>query len=82
MEDNLPTLDVEQLGAVNVRRMSDDELPDGTQRIPLEDQLAEMVVPRDEGKITGVGISNATLDQVGPYGRGARGATPAQVGLA
>ena len=64
VEDNLRTLGVEQLGAVNLRRMSDDELPDGMQRIPLEDQLAEMVALRDEGKTAGVGISNATLDQV------------------
>ena len=64
VEDNLRTLDVEQLGAVNLRRMSDDELPEGTQPVPLEDQLAEMVALRNEGKIAGVGISNATLDQV------------------
>jgi pyridoxine 4-dehydrogenase len=63
VEDNLRTLGVDQLGAVNLRRMSD-ELPEGTQPIPLEDQLAEMVALRDEGKIAGVGISNATLDQV------------------
>ncbi len=64
MEDNLRTLDVEQLGAVNLRRMPDDELPAGTQPVPLEDQLAEMVALREEGKIAGVGISNAPLDQV------------------
>ena len=64
VEDNLRTLGVEQLGAVNLRRMSDDELPEGTQPVPLEDQLAEMVALRNEGKIAGVGISNATLDEV------------------
>jgi pyridoxine 4-dehydrogenase len=64
VEDNLRTLGIDQLGAVNLRRMPDDELPDGMQAVPLEDQLAEMVALCDEGKIAGVGISNATLDQV------------------
>jgi pyridoxine 4-dehydrogenase len=62
VEDNLRTLDIEQLGAVNLRRI-DDEHP-GTQPVPLEDQLAEMVALRDEGKIAGVGISSAPLDEV------------------
>jgi aryl-alcohol dehydrogenase-like predicted oxidoreductase len=64
VEDNLRTLDIEQLGAVNLRRLPDDELPGGTRPVPLEDQLAEMVALRDEGKLAGVGISNATLDEV------------------
>jgi pyridoxine 4-dehydrogenase len=64
VEDNLRTLGVEQLGAVNLRRMADDELPDGIQPVALEDQLAEMVDLREEGKIAGIGISNASLDQV------------------
>ena len=64
VEENLRTLGVEQLGAVNLRRMPDDELPDGVRPVALEDQLAEMVALREEGKIGGIGISNATLDQV------------------
>jgi pyridoxine 4-dehydrogenase len=64
VEDNLRTLDVEQLGAVNLRRMPDAELPDGFPPVALEDQLAEMVALRDEGKIAGIGISNVGLDQV------------------
>ena len=64
VEDNLRTLDVEQLGAVNLRRLPDDELPDGARPVPLEDQLAEMVALRDEGKLASVGISNATRDDV------------------
>jgi pyridoxine 4-dehydrogenase len=64
VEDNLRTLGVEQLGAVNLRRMPENELPDGMQPVPLEDQLAEMVDLREEGKIGGIGISNAGLDQV------------------
>jgi pyridoxine 4-dehydrogenase len=64
VEDNLRTLRVERLGAVNLRRMPDGELPNGTPPVPLEDQLAEMVALREEGKIAGIGISNVGLDQV------------------
>jgi pyridoxine 4-dehydrogenase len=64
VEDNLRSLDVEQLGAVNLRRISGGEVPDGMQPVSLEDQLAEMVALRDEGKIGGVGISSAPLDEV------------------
>ena len=62
VEDNLRTLGVEQLGAVNLRRL-EGGMADG-QRVPLADQLAEMVTLRDEGKIGGVGISTAPLDEV------------------
>jgi aryl-alcohol dehydrogenase-like predicted oxidoreductase len=65
VEDNLRSLRVEQLGAVNLRLLTAAELPDGVEPVPLEDQLAEMVKLREEGKIAGVGISNATADQVG-----------------
>src|ERR1700712_5795564 len=40
VEDNLRTLHVEQLGAVNLRRMDEHDVPDH-QRVPLADQLAE-----------------------------------------
>jgi pyridoxine 4-dehydrogenase len=65
VEDNLRTLGVEQLGAVNLRLMDgpDHDLP-ADQVVALEDQLAEMVALREEGKIAGVGISTATLAQV------------------
>ncbi|TXR52518.1 oxidoreductase [Quadrisphaera setariae] len=66
VEENLRSLGVEQLGAVNLR------LHDGQghgdehdeQPVALEDQLGEMVALRDEGKIAGVGISTATRAQV------------------
>jgi len=64
VEDNLRTLGVDQLTVVNLRLMPPDHLTEGTRPLPLGDQLAEMVALRDEGKIAGVGISNATLDQV------------------
>jgi pyridoxine 4-dehydrogenase len=64
VEDNLRSLGLDQLTVVNLRLLPADHLPEGTRPVPLEDQLAEMVALRDEGKIAGVGISNATLDQV------------------
>jgi pyridoxine 4-dehydrogenase len=59
IEDNLRSLGVEQLAAVNLR------LTDGTapgQR--FDDQLAAMVRARDEGLIGGVGLSNVTREQL------------------
>ncbi|MCR3720972.1 MULTISPECIES: oxidoreductase [Prauserella salsuginis group] len=63
VEENLRTLGVDRLGVVNLRRMDEHELP-ADQLIPLEDQLAEMVGLRAEGKIAGIGISTATYAQV------------------
>ena len=63
VEDNLRTLRTDRLGAVNLRLLEGDEIP-ADQQVKLEDQLAEMVALRDEGKIAGVGISTANLDQV------------------
>ncbi len=62
VEDNLRSLQVEQLAAVNLRIL--DHVPPGYTAPPLEDQLAEMVALRDEGKIAGIGISTASLEQV------------------
>lgn len=56
IEDNLASLGVEQLGAVNLRLMGDDPA--------LEDQLAAMVRARDDGLIAGVGLSNCSLEQL------------------
>ena len=64
VEDNLRSLDVERLGAVNLRRLPEDHLPDGVDAVPFEDQLAEMVALREEGKIAGVGVSTVSLEQV------------------
>jgi aryl-alcohol dehydrogenase-like predicted oxidoreductase len=61
VEDNLRSLEVEQLGAVNLRLMP--ERGEG-EVVPLQDQLAEMVKLREEGKIAGVGISTASAEQV------------------
>jgi aryl-alcohol dehydrogenase-like predicted oxidoreductase len=62
VEDNLRSLGIERLGAVNLRLM--DHPAAGDQLVPLEDQLAEMVALRDEGKIADVGISTASAAQV------------------
>ena len=59
IEDNLRTLAVGHLAVVNLRLM-DDARPD--QR--FDDQLAAMVKARDEGLISGVGLSNASLDHL------------------
>jgi aryl-alcohol dehydrogenase-like predicted oxidoreductase len=63
VEDNLRSLGVERLGAVNLRLM-DHPPAAADQRVPLEDQLAEMVALRAEGKIAGIGISTADRGQV------------------
>lgn len=63
VEANLKSLGVERLGAVNLRLMGEHD-PPADRRVPLEDQLAEMVALRAEGKIAGVGISTATRAQV------------------
>jgi aryl-alcohol dehydrogenase-like predicted oxidoreductase len=67
VEANLRTLDVEQIGVVNLRLV--DELPGGnplpgSQRADLDSQLAEMASLRDEGKIGGIGISTVTIGQL------------------
>jgi pyridoxine 4-dehydrogenase len=56
IEDNLATLGVEQLTAVNLRVM-DNLVPDAR----FVDQLGALTAARDEGLIAGIGISNVTL---------------------
>jgi len=55
VEENLATLGVEQLTAVNLRVL-DNAVPD--QR--FVDQLGALVAARDDGLIAGVGVSNVT----------------------
>ncbi len=64
VDDNLRSLGVEQLGAVNLRLMDGEHALPAAQQVTLEDQLAEMVALREEGKIAGIGISTASLAQV------------------
>ena len=63
VEANLAALGIEQLAAVNLRRLDADG-HDGFEAPPLEDQLAEMAALRDEGKIGGVGVSTVSLAEV------------------
>jgi pyridoxine 4-dehydrogenase len=59
IEDNLRSLAVDHLAAVNLRLMDDAE---PGQR--FADQLAAMVKARDDGLIGGVGLSNITRDHL------------------
>ncbi len=67
IEDNLRSLGVEQLAAVNLRLM-DDAMADQH----FDDQVAAMVRAREDGLIGGVGLSNVTREQL----LRALGATP------
>src|SRR6267154_4461109 len=59
IQDNLRSLRVGQLAAVNLR------LPGGGRvDARFDDRLAAMVAARDEGLIAGVGLSNVSLDQL------------------
>jgi aryl-alcohol dehydrogenase-like predicted oxidoreductase len=59
IEDNLSTLGVEQLTAVNLRVM-DNAAPDAR----FIDQLGALSTARDEGLIAGIGLSNITRDHL------------------
>jgi pyridoxine 4-dehydrogenase len=59
IEDNLRSLAVDHLAAVNLRLM-DDAKPDRR----FDDQLAAMVKARDDGMIGGVGLSNVTREHL------------------
>ena len=61
VEENLRTLGVERLAAVNLRVLDPIR---GYTPPPFEDQLAEMVRMREEGLIAGIGVSNVSLDQL------------------
>ena len=59
IEDNLRSLRVDQLAAVNLRLPSP-----GRADARFDDQLAAMAAARDEGLIAGVGLSNVSLEQL------------------
>jgi pyridoxine 4-dehydrogenase len=59
IEDNLRSLRVGQLAAVNLRMLGD-----GRVDARFDDQLAAMVAARDAGLIAGVGLSNVSLEQL------------------
>ena len=66
VEANLRTLGVERLDVVNLRLLEGGhgvQAP-ADQLVDLDSQLAEMVALREQGKIDGIGLSNATLDDL------------------
>jgi pyridoxine 4-dehydrogenase len=64
VEANLRSLGLEQIPVVNLRRLDTGPGPraEGDQAVELDDQLAEMVAMRDEGKIGAIGLSSVSLD--------------------
>jgi aryl-alcohol dehydrogenase-like predicted oxidoreductase len=63
VEDNLRSLEVDRVDAVNLRLMGA-EAPAGFDPVDYDAQLDEMSALCDEGKIGGVGLSTVTLDQL------------------
>ncbi|HZA08445.1 oxidoreductase [Mycobacterium sp.] len=68
IEDNLRTLDVDQLAAVNLRvidtEAADPNQPGRLHREEFDRQLTAMIRARDEGLIAGIGLSNVTIEQL------------------
>ncbi|MGJ6123296.1 aldo/keto reductase [Mycolicibacterium sp. Y3] len=64
VELDLAGLGVEQIPVVNLRRadIGVGLIAEGDQIVDLDDQLAEMIALRDEGKIGALGISNVDVD--------------------
>jgi aryl-alcohol dehydrogenase-like predicted oxidoreductase len=64
VEDDLSQLGIDQIPVVNLRRMDlgPGVQAEGDQIVDLDDQLAEMIALRDEGKIGGIGVSSAPLE--------------------
>ena len=63
VEQNLAELGLEQIAVVNLRRadIGPGVIAEGDQVVDLDDQLAEMIALRDEGKIGAIGISNVDI---------------------
>jgi pyridoxine 4-dehydrogenase len=63
VEDDLSQLGIDQVPIVNLRRMDlgPGVQTEGDQIVDLDDQLAEMIALRDEGKIGGIGVSSVPL---------------------
>lgn len=66
VEANLKSLGTDRLDVVNLRRMDyrPGLLAEGEQIVAFDDQLAELVALRDEGKLVAIGLSHITLDQL------------------
>ncbi|OBF68959.1 aldo/keto reductase [Mycobacterium sp. 852002-51971_SCH5477799-a] len=66
VDDDLRELGLDQIPVVNLRRLDlgPGLAAEGDQIVDLDDQLAEMIALRDEGKIGGIGISAVPLEVV------------------
>lgn len=66
VELDLNGLGLERIPVVNLRRadMGPGLIAEGDQVVAIDDQLAEMIALRDEGKIGAIGISNVNLATV------------------
>jgi pyridoxine 4-dehydrogenase len=64
VEDDLRELGVDRISVVNLRRLDlgPGLAAEGDQIVDVDDQLAEMIALRDEGKIGAIGISSVPLD--------------------
>ena len=64
VEDDLRQLGLESVPVVNLRRLDlgPGLAAEGDQAVDLDDQLAEMIALRDEGKVGAIGISSVPLD--------------------
>jgi pyridoxine 4-dehydrogenase len=64
VEDNLRGLGVERIDVVNMRSLQHGlgVTATGDQRVDLDDQLAELVALRDEGKIGAIGLSSVSAE--------------------
>jgi len=64
VEDDLSQLGIDRIPVVNLRRMDlgPGVQAEGDQIVDLDDQLAEMIALRDEGKIGAIGVSSVPLD--------------------
>ncbi len=66
VEDDLRQLGLERVPVVNLRRMDlgPGVSAEGDQTVGVDDQLAEMIALRDEGKIGAIGISSVPVEVV------------------
>ncbi|MHC9293970.1 aldo/keto reductase [Mycobacterium sp. LTG2003] len=64
VELDLAQLGLDRIAVVNLRRadIGPGVIAEGDQVVDLDDQLAEMIALRDEGKIGAIGISNVDID--------------------
>ncbi|TDW75567.1 aldo/keto reductase [Kribbella pratensis] len=63
---DLTSLGLDQVPVVNLRRADQGPglIAEGDQRVPLDDQLAELIALRNEGLIGAIGLSNISTEQL------------------